>query len=74
LTDMPTRKASAKSLLEPSTYCKRNRDRTRFKAYGIAAVAESGGLLMLAILLTTIISRGARGGFQQTLTLKRSAA
>ncbi|HBR39748.1 MAG TPA: phosphate ABC transporter permease PtsA, partial [Sulfitobacter pontiacus] len=39
----------------------------RFKSYGIAAIAV--GLLMLAILLTTIIGRGA-GAFQQTfLTL-----
>jgi len=68
MTDMPNPAKPRQSLLEPDARTvKRNRAEARFKAYGIAAVAV--GLLMLAILLTTIISRGA-GAFQQTfLTL-----
>ncbi|MGJ8596547.1 phosphate ABC transporter permease PstA [Sulfitobacter sp.] len=42
---------------------KRNRAETRFKAYGLIAIGI--GMLMLVVLLTTIISRGA-GAFQQT--------
>lgn len=68
MTDMPNPAKPRQSLLEPDARTvKRNRAEARFKAYGIAAIAV--GLLMLAILLTTIISRGA-GAFQQTfLTL-----
>ncbi|MEH6672979.1 MAG: phosphate ABC transporter permease PstA [Sulfitobacter sp.] len=68
MTDMPNPAKPRQSLLEPDARTvKRNRAESRFKAYGIAAIAV--GLLMLAILLTTIISRGA-GAFQQTfLTL-----
>ncbi|MGY9037100.1 MAG: phosphate ABC transporter permease PstA [Rhodobacterales bacterium] len=68
MTDMPNPEKPRQSLLEPDARTvKRNRAEARFKAYGIAAIAV--GLLMLAILLTTIISRGA-GAFQQTfLTL-----
>ncbi len=42
---------------------KRNAAEKRFKAYGIAAI--SVGLIMLLVLVTTIVSRGA-GAFQQT--------
>ncbi|WP_448326325.1 phosphate ABC transporter permease PstA [Sulfitobacter sp. M13] len=68
MTDMPNPAKPRQSLLKPDARTvKRNRAEARFKAYGIAAIAV--GLLMLAILLTTIISRGA-GAFQQTfLTL-----
>ena len=53
-----------KSLLVQDTRTrKRNRAEARFKMYGIAAIAV--GLLMLAVLLVTIIGRGA-GAFQQT--------
>ncbi len=70
MTDMPIENAGAGpaprkgSLLEQDTRTrKRNRAEARFKAYGILAIAM--GLLMLVILLTTIIGRGA-GAFQQT--------
>lgn len=68
MTDMPNPAKPRQSLLKPDARTvKRNRAEARFKAYGIAAIAV--GLLMLAILLTTIIGRGA-GAFQQTfLTL-----
>ena len=42
---------------------RRNRAETRFKTYGLVAIAL--GMLMLVILLTTIIGRGT-GAFQQT--------
>ncbi|KIN72467.1 phosphate ABC transporter permease PstA [Sulfitobacter guttiformis] len=42
---------------------KRNRAEKRFKAYGLTAIGI--GMLMLAVLLSTIISRGT-GAFQQT--------
>lgn len=42
---------------------KRNASETRFKAYGIAAIAA--GLMILAVLLVTIIGNG-RGAFTQT--------
>lgn len=42
---------------------RRNRSETRFKLYGIAAIAV--GLLMLAVLVTTIVGNGL-GAFQQT--------
>jgi phosphate transport system permease protein len=42
---------------------RRNAAETRFKAYGIAAIAV--GLLMLMILVFTIVSRGS-GAYQQT--------
>jgi len=65
---MPNTATPRHSLLKPDARTvKRNRAEARFKSYGIAAIAV--GLLMLAILLTTIIGRGA-GAFQQTfLTL-----
>lgn len=68
MTDMPNPAKPRQSLLKPDARTvKRNRAEARFKAYGIAAIVV--GLLMLAILLTTIIGRGA-GAFQQTfLTL-----
>ncbi|MEO9464229.1 phosphate ABC transporter permease PstA [Sulfitobacter pontiacus] len=68
MTDMPNIATPRHSLLKPDARTvKRNRAEARFKSYGIAAIAV--GLLMLAILLTTIIGRGA-GAFQQTfLTL-----
>ncbi|UWQ76670.1 phosphate ABC transporter permease PstA [Leisingera sp. M658] len=57
------------SLLEQTPHTKkRNAAEIRFKAYGIAAIAV--GLLMLAILVTTIVGKGT-GAFQQTfVTLK----
>jgi phosphate transport system permease protein len=68
MTDIPNTATPRHSLLKPDARTvKRNRAEARFKSYGIAAIAV--GLLMLAILLTTIIGRGA-GAFQQTfLTL-----
>jgi phosphate transport system permease protein len=42
---------------------KRNAAETRFKTYGVAAIAV--GLIMLLVLVTTIVSRGT-GAFQQT--------
>ncbi|WP_386167628.1 phosphate ABC transporter permease PstA [Sulfitobacter pontiacus] len=64
MTDMPNTATPRHSLLKPDARTvKRNRAEARFKSYGIAAIAV--GLLMLAILLTTIIGRGA-GAFQQT--------
>ena len=68
MTDMPNTATPRHSLLKPDARTvKRNRAEARFKSYGIAAIVV--GLLMLAILLTTIIGRGA-GAFQQTfLTL-----
>lgn len=65
MTDHTTPKNSL--LRQDARTLKRNRAETRFKAYGIAAIAV--GLLMLLILLTTIVGRGT-GAFQQTfLTL-----
>ena len=68
MTDRPDHTTPKHSLLrQDARTVKRNRAETRFKAYGIAAIAV--GLLMLVILLTTIIGRGT-GAFQQTfLTL-----
>jgi phosphate transport system permease protein len=68
MTDIPNTATPRHSLLKPDARTvKRNRAEARFKSYGIAAIAV--GLLMLAILLTTIIGRGV-GAFQQTfLTL-----
>ncbi|TLP56867.1 phosphate ABC transporter permease PstA [Parasedimentitalea maritima] len=55
---------SGGSLLMQSTRTKRrNAAETRFKLYGIAAIAVS--LLMLMVLLTTIVSKGL-GAYQQT--------
>ncbi|WP_323779330.1 phosphate ABC transporter permease PstA [Leisingera sp.] len=52
------------SLLEKTPHTQiRNAAETRFKAYGMAAIAA--GLLMLAILVTTIVGKGT-GAFQQT--------
>lgn len=46
---------------------RRNRAETRFRAYGLSAIAV--GVLMLAVLIFTIVSKGS-GAFQQTfLTL-----
>ncbi|NRB17084.1 MAG: phosphate ABC transporter permease PstA [Rhodobacteraceae bacterium] len=50
-------------LTQSSNTKKRNAAETRFKAYGMAAIAFS--FLMLAILVTTIFSKGM-GAFQQT--------
>lgn len=59
-----TRKVHGGSLLtkNPLTI-RRNAAETRFKIYGLAAIGF--GLLMLVILVTTIVGRGA-GAFQQT--------
>jgi len=59
----PKRKPRQSLLTQDARTAKRNRAETRFKLYGIAAIAI--GLLMLAILLVTIVSRGT-GAFQQT--------
>ncbi len=50
-------------LKQDARTARRNRTETRFKAYGMAAIAI--GVLMLVVLLTTIIGRGT-GAFQQT--------
>ncbi|OIQ27798.1 MAG: phosphate ABC transporter, permease protein PstA [Alphaproteobacteria bacterium MedPE-SWcel] len=61
-TPMPQKRGQ--SLLEPSDRTKRrNAAETRFKAYGIGAIAI--GLLMLLVLVTTIFSKGL-GAFQQS--------
>jgi len=61
---VPAKKAHHGSLLtkDPRT-ARRNAAETRFKLYGIAAIAI--GLLMLVILVVTIFSRGI-GAYQQT--------
>ncbi|TNJ40668.1 phosphate ABC transporter permease PstA [Phaeobacter sp. B1627] len=62
--DTPMPKKQGQSLLELSDRTKRrNAAETRFKAYGIGAIAI--GLLMLLVLVTTIFSKGI-GAFQQT--------
>ncbi|KUP92613.1 phosphate ABC transporter permease PstA [Tritonibacter horizontis] len=62
--DVPKQKKLGNSLLELTDRTKRrNAAETRFKAYGIVAIAI--GLLMLVVLVTTIFSRGL-GAFQQT--------
>lgn len=62
LTQTPEHKNS--SLLQPDARTRRrNAAETRFKAYGIVAIAF--GLLMLTILVFNIVTRGA-GAFQQT--------
>ncbi|APG47007.1 phosphate ABC transporter permease PstA [Phaeobacter porticola] len=54
----------AGSLLQQTSHTrKRNAAERRFRLYGMAAIAV--GLIMLAILVTTIVSRGT-GAFQQT--------
>jgi phosphate transport system permease protein len=67
MTDMsmPQTQARPKSslLVQDARTAKRNRAEARFRMYGIAAITI--GMLMLAILLVTIIGRGA-GAFQQT--------
>ena len=60
-----TKQAHDGSLLAQSARTKkRNAAETRFKAFGIAAIAVS--LLMLLVLVTTIIGKGW-GAYQQTL-------
>ncbi|AXI46560.1 phosphate ABC transporter, permease protein PstA [Sulfitobacter sp. SK012] len=69
MTDMPNPNAPRKGslLIQDARTKRRNRAETRFKIYGLTAIAI--GMLMLLILLSTIISRGT-GAFQQTfLTL-----
>ncbi len=68
MTDMTNAAAPAaapkSSLLQQDARTRRrNAAETRFKAYGIAAIAV--GLVMLAILLVTIVGRGT-GAFTQT--------
>ena len=61
--DAPKRKHGS-SLLELTDRTKRrNAAETRFKAYGIGAIAI--GLLMLVVLVTNIVGKGM-GAFQQT--------
>lgn len=63
ITNAPAAPRKTSLLAEDARTKKRNAAETRFKAYGIAAIAV--GLLFLIILLTSIIGRGA-GAFQQT--------
>ncbi|OUS36033.1 phosphate ABC transporter, permease protein PstA [Rhodobacterales bacterium 56_14_T64] len=56
-------KHSGSLLTQSARTKKRNAAETRFKAYGIAAIAVS--LLMLLVLVTTIVSKGL-GAYQQT--------
>ncbi len=64
MTDMAdTARHKGSLLVQDARTVKRNRAEARFKMYGIAAITI--GMLMLAILLVTIIGRGA-GAFQQT--------
>ena len=59
----PEHKQKVSLLQQDAQTRRRNAAETRFKAYGIAAIAI--GLLMLMILVFTIVSRGS-GAFQQT--------
>ena len=59
----PEHKQKVSLLQQDAQTRRRNAAETRFKAYGIAAIAV--GLLMLMILVFTIVSRGS-GAFQQT--------
>jgi phosphate transport system permease protein len=64
LTDAIQKLEKKKSLLQLDARTRtRNAAETRFKAYGIFAIAF--GLLMLAILVFNIVTRGA-GAYQQT--------
>ncbi|MEQ3678537.1 phosphate ABC transporter permease PstA [Pseudophaeobacter sp.] len=65
LSSTPNQPAPAQSSLLTLSQrtIKRNASETRFKAYGIAAIAV--GLIMLLVLVTTIVGRGT-GAFQQT--------
>lgn len=63
MSDINQRKHSGSLLTQSTRTRKRNAAETRFKSYGIAAIAVS--LLMLLILVTTIISKGL-GAYQQT--------
>jgi phosphate transport system permease protein len=64
LTDAIQKLEKKKSLLQLDARTRtRNAAETRFKAYGIIAIAF--GLLMLAILVFNIVTRGA-GAYQQT--------
>jgi len=64
LTDAIQKLKKKKSLLQLDARTRtRNAAETRFKAYGIIAIAF--GLLMLAILVFNIVTRGA-GAYQQT--------
>lgn len=64
MTDATTSVRRKGSLLvQDARTIKRNRAEARFKMYGITAITL--GILMLAILLVTIVGRGA-GAFQQT--------
>lgn len=55
--------AKGSLLVQDARTKKRNAAETRFKAYGIAAIAI--GMLMLVVLVVNIVSRGT-GAFQQT--------
>jgi len=72
MTDMPNPQKPPDPLLETRsrTVKPQTAAEPAFKAYGIAAVWPVCLLTCLRLLLTTIISRGAGGRFQQTfLTL-----
>jgi len=63
MSDITRGKHSGSLLTQSAHTKKRNAAETRFKAYGIAAIAVS--LLMLMVLVTTIVSKGL-GAYQQT--------
>jgi len=63
MSDITQGKHSGSLLTQSAHTKKRNAAETRFKAYGIAAIAVS--LLMLMVLVTTIVSKGL-GAYQQT--------
>lgn len=63
MSDIDQNKHGGSLLTQSARTKKRNAAETRFKAYGIAAIAVS--LLMLAVLVTTIFSKGL-GAYQQT--------
>lgn len=62
------RKRGASLLTQDARTKRRNAAETRFKAYGVAAIAA--GLLMLVILVTTIVTRGTGAYTQTFMTLQ----
>ena len=63
MSDISQKNHSGSLLTQSARTKKRNAAETRFKTYGIAAIAVS--LLMLMVLVTTIVSKGL-GAYQQT--------
>jgi phosphate transport system permease protein len=66
--DDAPRKRGGSLLTQDARTKRRNAAEARFKAYGIAAI--SVGLLMLAVLVTTIFSRGTGAYTQTFMTLE----